>query len=585
MKNILFTSVVGPYGTLSEWSRYKNPMSLLTNQVTRGQLYYQVEMFCNTWAFDVFATNINANTAILDFPSVKQLEKVLGTGKWDRIGVSAIIPNFDALLKTYQVIRSILPNTPIDIGGHIVNDDEVIQELKDKMLEIYPKEKFKTYVSCTDVDTDDHKGVTFVKMDGLDYYAKLKGFGPKKMHSFFAPLSIASIEKRVMGLSVSKTSSGLIITDVGCPMKCDFCSTSHKFKGKFISFINTAEDVLKVADAHAEQGRTEMFIMSENFSLDHKRALELLKLMEEQKKAYSFNVFSSANALMKLGVENIVKLGYCFVWIGLEESTGKTYNKMDNIDLKKLVKELQAHGVEVLGSTIIGFEHQTMEDINREIEHALSYNCVYNQFMLFMPVPGTALWDRMKKEGKIKKDFPWIETHGQSMQNWNHPHLNDKETEKRLDKAFEQDFEILGPSLYRMMKVHRDGYLKTQDWDHELVQIRRKRMKKNFVFYIPILQAMYRDLKRIGHPLAMDVKKLRTSLIKITGWKGFISRHTLSPYMKFALSREKKRFSKNLLLQKKGSPKCSITHYGNIDYKYPSGVPKPRKGHKAVEIN
>ena len=171
MKNILFTSVVGPYGTLSEWSRYKNPMSLLTNQVTRGQLYYQVEMFCNTWAFDVFATNINANTAILDFPSVKQLEKVLGTGKWDRIGVSAIIPNFDALLKTYQVIRSILPNTPIDIGGHIVNDDEVIQELKDKMLEIYPKEKFKTYVSCTDVDTDDHKGVTFVKMDGLDYYA------------------------------------------------------------------------------------------------------------------------------------------------------------------------------------------------------------------------------------------------------------------------------------------------------------------------------------------------------------------------------------------------------------------------------
>jgi hypothetical protein len=46
--------------------------------------------------------------------------------------------------------------------------------------------------------------------------------------------------------------------------------------------------------------------------------------MEEQRKPYRYAVFSSADALLRLGVENIVKLGYSFIWIGLEESSGTT---------------------------------------------------------------------------------------------------------------------------------------------------------------------------------------------------------------------------------------------------------------------
>ncbi len=585
LKNILFTSVVGPYGVSGKWSRYKNPMSLLTNQVTRGQLYFQVEMSCNTWAFDLFAANINANSAILDFPSVEQLKKVLSSGHWDRVGISGIIPNFDALLKTYEVIRSVLPNTPIDVGGHIANDEQVINELSKNMKDMHPDESFITYSTGEELPSAPLKSVTFVKRDGLEYYSKLEGVGLKDKNKFFEPLPIASVGKRVMGLSVESSSSGLIITDLGCPMKCDFCSTSHKFNGKFIPFLNTAEDLMAVANAHAKEGRTEMFIMSENFSLDHERARKLLKLMEEQKQAFTFNVFSSAKGLVDLGIENIVKLGYCFVWIGLEEASGETYKKMHDIDLHKLISDLQDHGVEVLGSTILGFEHQTKEDLDREIEHALTYNCVYNQFMLYMPVPGTALWDNMKKEGKLKKDFPWIETHGQSVQNWHHPKISDQDIESRLDGAFKKDYEQLGPSLYRMMRVHLNGYLKTADWDHELVQIRRQRMKKNFLLYIPILHAMYKDLKKSGHQIADEVKELKRSLISICGLKGRLSSIVISPYIRISLSKAKRRFKKNEYLKRKTSPKCMLTHYGAFNNKYPSGVPIPQNGRGVVEIS
>jgi hypothetical protein len=257
---------------------------------------------------------------------------------------------------------------------------------------------------------------------------------------------------------------------------------------------------------------------------------------------------------------------------------------MQNINLKKLVRDLQDHGVEVLGSTILGFEHQQLTDLDKEIENALSYECVYNQFMLFMPIPGTVLWDKMKIKGAIKKDFPWIHVHGQSVQNWNHPNIADDDIELKLDNAFKKEFEALGPSIYRMMKVHRDGYLKTANWDHELVQMRRAKMKKTFLLYIPILHAMYKDLKRMGHKKAKEVNELKKSLISITGFSGHIFDQVLSPYMKFALRKERRHFAKNLRLKMKASPKCVLTHYGTIDNTYPAGVPKPKAGNQVVEI-
>src|SRR3989344_8765076 len=97
-QNILFTSVIGPYGVDSERTRFKNPMSLLSNQVTRGQMYYTVQMSSRAFAFDLFGVNLDANVAVLNFPSARKLTKVLKTGKWDRVGISSIIPNFESLV-------------------------------------------------------------------------------------------------------------------------------------------------------------------------------------------------------------------------------------------------------------------------------------------------------------------------------------------------------------------------------------------------------------------------------------------------------------------------------------------------------
>jgi radical SAM superfamily enzyme YgiQ (UPF0313 family) len=97
-------------------------------------------------------------------------------------------------------------------------------------------------------------GVTFVKRDGLEYYAKMPGVGLKDPDVVHAPLVDATFDKHALGFNLPELSAGLIIPDVGCPMRCNFCTTSAKFEGKFVKFLNTAEDILSVADAQTARG-------------------------------------------------------------------------------------------------------------------------------------------------------------------------------------------------------------------------------------------------------------------------------------------------------------------------------------------
>jgi radical SAM superfamily enzyme YgiQ (UPF0313 family) len=571
-------------------------MSLLNNQVTRGQEHYTVQMYSRTFAYDLFGANLNANVAVLDFPSEAQLRAKLLERHWDRVGLSGIMANFEKVVVTWRVVRETLPNVAIDIGGHVVNDDEVTQELIERMLQTCPTETFHIWEPSFERPAPggladwlhergcEGSGVTFVKRDGLEYYAKMPGVGLRHEDVIHAPLVAATFDKRAMGFKIPELSAGMIIPDVGCPLRCNFCATSAKFGGKFVKFLHSAEDILSVADAQTARGANELFVMSENFSLDTKRALALLGLMEQQRKPYRYAVFSSADALLRLGVENIVKLGYSFIWIGLEESSGTTYKKMAGIGLKDLIGQLQAYGVEVLGSTILGFPHQHAEDVDREIEHALSYGCTYNQFMLYMAMPGTPLWKQMKAERRLKEDFPWSDIHGQQVQNWHHPFISDGVIAQKIDHAFDRDYEVLGPSILRMIQTHYDGYRNTADWDHELVQMRRAMTRRKFPFYAMLLEAMSRDLKRVGNATHEQARDLRDCLIKEYGWKARLAATFGGPYVAHRLKTEQRRHERSVQMRQAPEPECLVTHYGAFELRASPLLPVPGPTPETVPI-
>ncbi len=87
---------------------------------------------------------------------------------------------------------------------------------------------------------------------------------------------------RILGMSVpdnTRDTAATIIPSVGCPMGCNFCTTSAFFggKGKTHHFYETGEQLFEVMQ-HMEQslGVQSFFVMDENFLLNRPRALQLL---------------------------------------------------------------------------------------------------------------------------------------------------------------------------------------------------------------------------------------------------------------------------------------------------------------------
>lgn len=147
-----------------------------------------------------------------------------------------------------------------------------------------------------------------------------------------------------------------------------------------------------------------------------------------------------------------MELGVEWIWLGLESSE-TDYAKLKGADTLSLVRELHAHGICVHGSTIIGLEHHTPENIGPEIDRAVAHDAVFHQFMLYTPMPGTALHAQIAAEGRLLPDVDLADTHGQFKFNFRHPAIGPDDSKTLLDRAFRLDFERNGPSLFRLQTM------------------------------------------------------------------------------------------------------------------------------------
>jgi hypothetical protein len=272
--------------------------------------------------------------------------------------------------------------------------------------------------------------------------------------------------------------------------------------------------------------------MDENFLLDKKRALELLDCMENHNKPWSLYVFSSANVLQKYALEQLVALGVSWVWLGLE-GKGSQYVKLAGADTVDFVKQLQSHGIRVLGSSIIGLENHTPDNIDEAIEHAVSHNTEFHQFMLYTPIPGTPLFDEHYANGSLRSlaDVSIADIHGQHVFNYRHPHIKDGQETEFLLRAFRRDFEVNGPSVVRIVRNVLRGWRKFKRHPNPRIRARFAHEAANLpTRYAGVLWAARRHYRDNPQHVA-QINDLLSELHAEYGWRSRVAAPLAGRYL------------------------------------------------------
>jgi hypothetical protein len=336
-----------------------------------------------------------------------------------------------------------------------------------------------------------------------------------------------------------------LIPSVGCPMGCNFCSTSAMFggKGRFVDFYETGDELYGVMQQlEAELAARAFFVMDENFLLHRKRALRLLELMRRNHKAWALYVFSSANALRAYSIEELVGLGVSWLWIGLE-GRNSNYAKLRHADTRGLVRELQAHGIRVLGSSIIGLLEHTPENIDDAIEHAVAHECDFHQFMLYTPIPGTALHAEHLADGTLLDDAacPPADAHGQLRFNFRHPHIHDGRETEFLQRAFQRDFDENGPSVLRVVRTLLQGWRRYRRHPDARVRARYAWECRDLATkHAGALWAAERHLRE-NPRIAGKLRELRHELEREFGWRARLAAPVFGRAVLWAMRREESR--------------------------------------------
>lgn len=199
----------------------------------------------------------------------------------------------------------------------------------------------------------------------------------------------------------------------GCPFSCEFCDIIEIF-GRHPR-TKAPEQLVRELDALAATGfRGSVFLADDNLAADKGRLMAMLRAVAGWMRAHGdpFDFYSEASVTLALHddlMRGMADAGFSAVFLGIEttatEALART-NKLQNtaIDPDEAVRRLLAHGIEVFGGFIVGFDTDDGAAIDRQREFLLGSAVPLAMVGVLTALPGTQLERRLQREGRLRDD-------------------------------------------------------------------------------------------------------------------------------------------------------------------------------------
>jgi len=209
----------------------------------------------------------------------------------------------------------------------------------------------------------------------------------------------------------------------GCPHNCDFCCFPNlygrKFRHKRVEQVIT--DIKNIIKIHPEPY---IHFCDENLFCDRQFSRDLVKAlipMEVKWECFSDIGIAEDDELLSL----LQKSGCQDLLIGLETADSEVMKNVDPWKYEKLTKyreyihKIQSKRLPITGLFILGFDGDD-ETVFKKVRDFIARVGLFDMdFAILTPIPGSNLYDRLKREGRIIsenwKQYTWTHVNFQPM--------------------------------------------------------------------------------------------------------------------------------------------------------------------------
>jgi anaerobic magnesium-protoporphyrin IX monomethyl ester cyclase len=341
------------------------------------------------------------------FGTLSQLREALDAYQPEIVGISSMVSLTGTTLRVAALVGEILPDCLLVAGGplptvfprrYTSHVDAVFRGEADLSFPQFCVDYFAHRASRATVGElplEAYAGL-FVSSNGLQVdnptvhhrESELRAFPPPDRSGF----DHAAYQKASLERTGAKVTS--IITTYGCPYGCDFCS-----KPVFGGVVRRRD--LDAVFAEIEEirglGYDALWIADDTFTLSLPYLKEFCRRMLGR--GMSWSCLSRANGIDAATVRLMKRAGCRRVYLGLESGSQTTLRLMSKqitvADGARAAHLFSAAGIEVAAFFIVGYPEETTASIEETFKLALTLPLDEISFNVPMPLPGSALFERL----------------------------------------------------------------------------------------------------------------------------------------------------------------------------------------------
>ena len=348
----------------------------------------------------------------------KYLTKTLQKIRPDLVGLSAMAWQYDTCTKLVKLIKHLLPEVKIVIGGYhatLMNEEIAASpeaEWIDFMIRGEGEEACRRLINA---------------LEGKDRLEDIDSLSYKRDQHFvhnprgelldLSRLRLPIRDKRRLtwGYHIMNSKIEVMETSRGCTRACTYCSIRHMYGKSFRTF--PIERVLTDLDDIYYTRKTRwVFIADDNLVLDPEWVIEICDaiIARDYKK---LNIVVQADCISMAKNEEMVHkmalAGIRSVFLGIENVSKKnlaTAHKGDIVDAsRKAVENCHKYGIMVMGGLIFGFPDDDEQAIIENYKFLKSTGSDTAYCQILTPYPKTEMRRQLLDQGLVTNidDYKW----------------------------------------------------------------------------------------------------------------------------------------------------------------------------------